>query len=160
MKVGTLITVLAVFAFGLALTALADGGDDEGQVQKQVRERNNWCVRNQVRIEGEAEGQPDTCVKLKLRNHERKGARLKIKAKGLEPNADCEFRVIDPDTGEVLATEACKTNKRGRLRIKARSRDGDGLFCGEDNAEGLSQCRFEICYRNGDVAAEGEMPAP
>ena len=160
MKAGTLIAVLVVFAFGLAISTTVDAKNGEGQVQKQEKERNNWCVRNQVRIEAEAQGDPDTCVKLKLRNHERKGARLKVNAKGLEPNAECEFRVIDPDTGEVLASEQVKTNKRGRLRIKARSRDGDGLFCGEDNAEGLTRCRFEICYRNGDVAAEGDMPAP
>jgi len=160
MKVRTLVMVLVLSVFGLAVTAMADAENDEGQVQKQVRERNNWCVRNEVRIEGETEGEKDTCVKLKLRNHERKGARLKVNAKGLSPDTDCEFRVIDSETDEVLATKECRTNKRGRLRVKARSRDGDGLFCGEDNAEGLARCRFEICYRNGETAAEGEMPSP
>ncbi|MEN8150849.1 MAG: hypothetical protein ABFS86_13585 [Planctomycetota bacterium] len=159
MKVATVFAVLAILAVGFVVAPAVDAQDDEGQVQEQVRERNNWCIRNQVRVEGEAQGEKDTCVKLQLRNHERKGARLRVKAKGLEPDTDCEFRVVDADTGGILATRECRTNKRGRLRIRARSRDGDSLFCGEDNAEGLARARFEICYRSGECAVEGEISA-
>ncbi len=162
MRAATIFTTLAALAVIFTIVPVVDaqGDGEQNQNQKQERKGNNWCVRSQVRVEAAAEGEKDTCVRLKLRNHFRKGARLRVRAKGLERDTDCEFRVVDAETGEVLATRQCKTNKRGRLRIRARTRDGDPLFCGEANADEMAQCRFEICYRNGETAAEGEMPAP
>jgi hypothetical protein len=144
------VLIIVILVTFVSAMAMADGA------QQRERTRANWQVRTCV--EGDTDS--DARVELKLRNHHKKGAKLRVKAKGLEEDAECEFRVLDAETGEVLATKECRTNKRGRLRIKARSREGDPLFCGEENGEGLAGARFEICYRNGDAAAEGEIPAP
>jgi hypothetical protein len=118
--------------------------------------RENWRVRTRV----EAEGEAPASAKIKLQNRSRKGAKLRINARGLVAEESLELVILDPDTGEELVTKECQANARGRLRIRARSRDGDALFLGEDNASGLAGARFELRNGSGHVVLEGEIPAP
>jgi hypothetical protein len=129
---------------------------EENGTQSREQTRANWRVRTRV----EAEGDSPVCAKVRLRSHEKKGAQLRLKVRGLEPDAECELRITDPDSGELLAVDECKADGNGRIRIRARSRDGDAVFSGEDNASGLAGARFELRYQWGETAIEGEIPAP